>query len=231
MSVSDLTGTTWVINEVVTLAPLTSYYSYNINFTSNNASYIAFRFVSDNRFRLNYDSVNAYYYFGGSYYWYNDNYRTITISGGNDAVDGSLISWFEANATQVLPEVYIKDIKIGNTTYPIAASKLLSSDTEYNLEVKPLSLGGNTYGIVSAQEPVNLIEFTVVGITYQAEDDMTWADWVSSQYNTNGTYISPNPPAGGDVHFAGTSSLLYVNRRQKVDAFDSIIEGWDYIPL
>ena len=36
----------------------------------------------------------------------------------------------------------------------------------------------------------NLISFTVDGTTYQAEDGMTWEQWVDSEYNTDGFYIS-----------------------------------------
>ena len=36
-----------------------------------------------------------------------------------------------------------------------------------------------------------LIEFTIFGgTTYQAEEGMTWAEWVDSEYNTDGFFIS-----------------------------------------
>lgn len=31
-----------------------------------------------------------------------------------------------------------------------------------------------------------MIEFTIGETTYQAEEDMTWEDWVDSEYNTDG---------------------------------------------
>lgn len=37
-----------------------------------------------------------------------------------------------------------------------------------------------------------LITFTIDGITYQAEEGMTWGEWVDSEYNTNGYIISGN---------------------------------------
>lgn len=33
---------------------------------------------------------------------------------------------------------------------------------------------------------VNLISFTIDGTTYQAEEGMTWEEWVESEYNTGG---------------------------------------------
>ena len=35
----------------------------------------------------------------------------------------------------------------------------------------------------------NLITFTIDGIEYQAEEGMTWEQWVNSEYNTDGYYI------------------------------------------
>ena len=35
----------------------------------------------------------------------------------------------------------------------------------------------------------NLISFTIDGTSYQAEEGMTWVDWVASSYNTGGFYI------------------------------------------
>ena len=44
---------------------------------------------------------------------------------------------------------------------------------------------------VAALEAANvtLISFTIDGTSYQAEEGMTWAQWVESEYNTNG-YLS-----------------------------------------
>ena len=37
---------------------------------------------------------------------------------------------------------------------------------------------------------VTLINFTIGGVSYQAEQDMTWEEWCNSSYNTGGFYIS-----------------------------------------
>lgn len=101
MSVSTLAGTTWVIN----LTPVISFSdSYGINFTSNSNSYD----------RLPLDPTSIYFlYFGGEDFpsradeaynsidgWTNANYRTISITGGSDATNSTLIAWFEANAVR-----------------------------------------------------------------------------------------------------------------------------------
>lgn len=48
---------------------------------------------------------------------------------------------------------------------------------------------GDLYEIIQEQ-PTALISFTITGINYQAEDGMTWEQWVESNYNTTGCTIS-----------------------------------------
>lgn len=43
-------------------------------------------------------------------------------------------------------------------------------------------------GTLSAPETITLISFTIDGTTYQAEEGMTWAEWVESEYNIGGYY-------------------------------------------
>lgn len=43
-------------------------------------------------------------------------------------------------------------------------------------------------GTLSAPETITLISFAIDGTTYQAEEGMTWAEWVESEYNTDGLY-------------------------------------------
>lgn len=103
MAIADLTGTTWLINRLPT-APSETLYGY-INFTSNSNQFyaitlydkrdgdgnIVYRTETDYPF-MAYDSLAG---------WAADAYKTITITGGTDVTRASLISWLEANATQV----------------------------------------------------------------------------------------------------------------------------------
>lgn len=55
--------------------------------------------------------------------------------------------------------------------------------------------------------PVTLISFTIQGLSYQAEEGMTWAEWVESSYNTNGFMIdSHNAIYRGDSLISGEIS-------------------------
>lgn len=99
MSVTDLTGTTWILNNSI-MTRSSGY--YNINFTNNNASYTNINWTyldDDDFFALYYGSTNVYVYSGGPI-WNSENYKTIQITGGTDATNSNLISWLQNNATQ-----------------------------------------------------------------------------------------------------------------------------------
>ena len=34
-----------------------------------------------------------------------------------------------------------------------------------------------------------MIEFTINGVTYQAEEGMTWKEWINSEYNISGFFV------------------------------------------
>lgn len=47
---------------------------------------------------------------------------------------------------------------------------------------------GDLY-LVEGGAVTNLISFTIAGTSYQAEEGMTWEQWVNSSYNTGGFYV------------------------------------------
>ena len=62
------------------------------------------------------------------------------------------------------------------------------------------------------EEPVVTITFTIENVTYTAEENMTWAEWVNSKYNTANLLVSKgdlisediNASTGGGVGELGT---------------------------
>lgn len=130
MAVTDLTGTTWVINTrpygtSISLGSINA----SINFTSNNTNYSRIFIpieddLVDGTEALLYDNQQAY----RNSAWYNEAYKTISITGGTDATNTNLINWLEANATQQATSKVSVDL----TTLPGWAS--LSSDT-YNITI------------------------------------------------------------------------------------------------
>lgn len=75
------------------------------------------------------------------------------------------------------------------------------------------------------EEDVTLITFVIGNVTYQAEEGMTWAEWVASEYNT-----------GGYVNNADDSYIYSADGRQKVSYSGSsilesnvIVDGTAYV--
>ena len=73
---------------------------------------------------------------------------------------------------------------------------------------------------------VKLINFTIDGTSYQAEEGMTWTDWYVSKYNTAGFTTSinydsglVNPNSGYFIKYEGSAYILN----------SEIIEGYSYI--
>jgi hypothetical protein len=128
MAITNLTNTSWYLND--TLEPMGEYiesgwfgpgYSthYTINFTANDVAFceLGCEFfespvsgASDRIGELQYKYVNPegldpcelpYDYLSSQWYAYAEPYRTITITGGDDATNPDLIAWLEANATRL----------------------------------------------------------------------------------------------------------------------------------
>ena len=123
MPITDLTNTKWLLNE--TLEPMSEYdesifgwtASYNINFTANDTEFKRFEGEQCENIlegnivdELRYYYTNPHPYVHEVYYWFNDSswldevWRTITITGGDDATNPDLIAWLEANAKLVEEE-------------------------------------------------------------------------------------------------------------------------------
>ena len=99
MAKTDLTNTTWVFNDIITI---NDNYSWDINFISNNTNFAFIKHSASFSGNLAYldSEQNITGVYGGSK-WKNEAYKIIIITGGNNVTDITLISWLQANATQV----------------------------------------------------------------------------------------------------------------------------------
>ena len=77
----------------------------------------------------------------------------------------------------------------------------------------------------------NLITFTIDGVQYQAEEGMTWEEWINSEYNANNLiYIN-------DIGICKTSDgngqltryTLYTNDYVWVSKNDYIVNNKSYV--
>lgn len=69
---------------------------------------------------------------------------------------------------------------------------------------------------------VSVITFTIDGTEYQAEEGMTWEQWVNSKYNISGMYL------GDDRHVRNSDGLLIAAQGVAVYSTDPIIAGYIY---
>lgn len=91
---------------------------------------------------------------------------------------------------------------------------------------------------VNAVQPVELISFTIDSTEYQAEEGMTWAQWLNSDYNTDGYYVSAED---GIWHgYEDETSSVYTEEMEDEDGFpdytytlctDTIIANHDYFTI
>ena len=129
MPITDLTGTTWLINNYLGFGDGIFATTFNLTFTSNNKNYTQF-YTNDEGtseswiFEISYatsnnewDNVYFYRVYDGEDYdttqWIDQTYRTITITGGTDATNSNLIAWLQANATQQTAPTPTTQIALG----------------------------------------------------------------------------------------------------------------------
>lgn len=79
-------------------------------------------------------------------------------------------------------------------------------------------------GYIDAIEIIGTFTFTIAGTTYRTKAGMTWEDWISSSYNTDGFYIYNSVFIKNNN---GSLSLGYGNTAARKS--DTIIENRAYI--
>ena len=71
---------------------------------------------------------------------------------------------------------------------------------------------------------VSLIEFTIAGTSYFAENGMTWQDWVDSRYNTGGFYVESNSGGGSDFISNGSIRVGILDENKISDYYVTPIQ-------
>ncbi len=78
---------------------------------------------------------------------------------------------------------------------------------------------GSEIGTVEAA--ANLISFNIEGTSYQAEEGMTWEQWVNSSYNTGRYYVRQDGVITNNIYFVSTPA-------GHVSSTDTIISDYSY---
>ncbi len=105
------------------------------------------------------------------------------------------------------------------------------TDTDWNITVTDTGVTVTRKGASTA----TLITFTIDGTSCQAEEGMTWVDWVASKYNTVGMVIAEATGIFGDMTIVCNTNkdslLLRVESPNDtyVNAINDILSDRDYI--
>lgn len=135
------------------------------------------------------------------------------------------------------------DVYVGSTsgTDQDAGSKKLATEEyvdnkEYDFFILKSSTPGSTKtfkltindsGELSITENINLISFTVDGISYQAKENMTWAEFIESDYSLNN--FKGDDYDGTRVLTSENQNVFYPNSNGRdVMMADIIINGEEY---
>ena len=102
------------------------------------------------------------------------------------------------------------DVTVPNPLLAATDAEMTALTTEANIG-KVVKFTGTTgtyqqQRLYLIKSNATLISFTIEGTSYQAEEGMTWAEWVESDYNTAGFYVNQDGTA-----FVRTNTGSYVN--------------------
>lgn len=109
------------------------------------------------------------------------------------------------------------DLEIGDTDYSWYKTITLTAEPTNQAFITWLKANATKQGAVS------LITFTIDGTTYQAEDGMTWEQWLSSEYNTGSYYTT-----GGWIR-KSNSNIVGLSVGNPVFAWNNISANTAYV--
>ena len=139
------------------------------------------------------------------------------VNNYNDVSDSWSIDGMETERSSMTVEKTLSP-SIGNIPMGELTFNGVQSVTYNGTDYTKLVVDGTSY-----PPPPVIISFTVDSATYQAEEGMTWAEWVASSYNTGGFIISEGSPTNVNYYLIKTSSYGFLQ------ATDAIISGEAYV--
>ncbi len=125
---------------------------------------------------------------------------------------------------------------------PAGSPARLTSVSDANFIANNIKSGVSIFGLTGAyeaetveewdgtgvviEEIENLITFTIGGTSYQAESGMTWAEWVQSEYNTDGVTINGKQPyKNGYIHTASGTAQFSTDVIVANEAYVALLSG------
>lgn len=224
-----LAGTTWTINSDVDMfSSARSTLDWIYSFISNNTTYSYTNFESGKVY--NYVYYGSTKVWGSDTGWINEAYRTIEILNFDSARENDIETWLNANAVQVITTVdYLTtNVEITSIANAIRTKGGTSAQLVYPagfvsaigaITTPYPSADGVSFGTVPST-----ISFRISTVTYQADNGMTWTQWVNSDYNPDFSSGLKEFSIDSNNNVQGFSSLRYISYNNSyVSASDSIV--------
>ena len=107
-------------------------------------------------------------------------------------------------------------------------SKITVNYTEENSDFVDILISSKTGGtnVVKGELIRDVISFTIEDVLYKAYEGMTWEEWVDSEFNTEGFYVSDNKAW---INIDGISkSISYVDEYGPYYD-DEIVADYNYV--
>ena len=122
---------------------------------------------------------------------------TFTINGTTYQAESGMTwsEWVESDYNTANVYIIDRSVLIGNDSLLFLNASAVYSENTIQANADYSVIGGSTA----------LISFTIDGVTYKATSDMTWNEWVESDYNTANVYIIDRSV------LIGNDSLLFLN--------------------
>ena len=80
-----------------------------------------------------------------------------------------------------------------------------------------------TFTVAVKDMPKPLISFTIDGTSYQAEEGMTWGDWVNSEYDNDEFRVDINAITKGIFFVSSGSGIVYIDNQITANAAYGLI--------
>ena len=195
-TITDLTGYTWVGNNVITTAPDGWSFSdpdanaadYWLNFVCNNINFSYFN-VKDADYSLvgisygvSLPSNVTQVYKGDQNIWVQQVYKTIQITGGVDATNSTLIAWLQANGTLTAPvSTYTITFNANGGSGTAPASVSVNAGDNYTIPGNTTGLTKTNYHFVGWNTNSSATTGLASLSNIQA-DTILYAIWAIDQY-------------------------------------------------
>lgn len=239
MVITDLTNTTWVFNDEPNIGSNLFFgKSYQLSFISNNITftYLLYDNITTEEYLTYSDGtrINAYgYNFDNGYSvgWTDEAYKTISITGGADATNATLISWLQENATLQVTDIEVNSTTLETTLHTAGKycdKNILVKSSDSNLIAENIKKDVSVFGVTGSYAGADVSDTTATqgdvlsGKYFYGSDGVktegTMTDHTETSITLNAGTGDQYVPAG---HYSDILTKLVLNS----DAASKIKQG------